>query len=103
MPSRIALTHLGRISWHHTTKFTAEVGVGAAVALLLLIALLMVVRRHRDPVGRALAAHTVALGALRDSAARATTSPPPAGPPRPVHNPPQPTGVTIVSTNGGDG
>jgi len=103
MPSRIALAHIGRISWQHTTKFTVEVAAGAAVGFVLLIVIFVVVHRHRDPVGRALAAHTVALGALRDSAARATTSPPPAGPSRAVHNPPQPTGVTIVSTNGGEG
>ena len=82
--------------------------VGAAVGLHLLFGTPLLVaglimRRRRDPVGRSLAAYNDALTALRDSAARATTARPSTGPPVVVHDPPQPVGVTIVSSTGRTG
>jgi hypothetical protein len=52
------------------------VALASGVALLLLVVVLVVVLRRRDPVGHGVAGYAVTLQALRDTAARATTSAP---------------------------
>ena len=60
--------------------------------VLLLIG--VIARRRRDPIGRGLAAHTVALTALRDSAMRATSTPASVGP----NQPRLPSASVVIST-----
>jgi hypothetical protein len=100
MPPPIPYAELGWSLWHHATRSTVEMAAaGAAVVVVLLV--WMVVRRRRDPVGRSLAAYHLAVTALRDSAARSTTARPATAPPA-KHEPPQPVGVTIVTSGGPD-
>ena len=102
MPSPIAFAFPGWTVSHHVTRSTVEIAAAGALVLVLLLAW-VVVRRRRDPVGRSLAAYSLALTALRDSAARATTARPSTGQPVAAHDPPQPVGVTIVTSSGPDG
>jgi hypothetical protein len=102
MPPPISCAILGWSSWHHATRSTIAIAAaGAAVVVVLLTWIL--IRRRRDPVGRSLANYNLALTALRDSAARSTTARPATAPPLVTHDPPQPVGVTIVTTAGRDG
>jgi hypothetical protein len=55
----------------------------ASAGLFVLLLVGVIARRRRDPIGRALAAHTVALTALRDSALRATSTPAAGAPDQP--------------------
>ena len=64
---------------------------GAALVVILALACLLA-RRRRDPVGRALTAHTTALSALRDSTLRATSTVAPS-----TADQPGAFGVTIVT------
>ena len=58
--------------------------VAAASAVVFVLLLVGVIaRRRRDPIGRALAAHTLALSALHDSALRATSTPTTSAPKQP--------------------
>jgi hypothetical protein len=96
MPSPIALAFPGTW-WHHVTRSTVEIACAGALVFIFLV-VWVVVRRRRDPIGRSLTAYSNALTALRDSAARSTTAQPSTGPPVVVHDPPQPVGVTIVTS-----
>jgi hypothetical protein len=52
----------------------SPIAIAAAFAALVfvLIVALVAALRHRDPIGRAIAGHASVVGALRDSATRAT-------------------------------
>jgi uncharacterized protein (TIGR03382 family) len=102
MPPPIPFAVLGWSLSHHATRSTVEIAAAGAAVLVVLLAWI-VVRRRRDPVGRSLAAYNLALTALGDSAARATTARPATAPPVTTHDPPQPVGVTIVTSIGPDG
>jgi uncharacterized protein (TIGR03382 family) len=102
MPSPMAVAFPGWTGSYHVTRSTVEIaGAGALVFALLVV--WVVVRRRRDPIGRSLAAYSMALAALRDSAARATTARPSTSQPTASHDPPQPAGVTIVTSSVPDG
>ena len=98
MPSPIAFAFPGWRLWRPATRSTVEIAAAGAAVVIILLAW-AIIRRRRDPIGRSLTAYHVALTALRDSAARSTTArPAPSGLPAVVHDPPQPVGVTIVSS-----
>jgi hypothetical protein len=102
MPSPIAFAFLGWMVWHHATRSTVEIASAGVLVFVLLLAWI-ILRRRRDPIGRSLAAYNLALTALRDSAARATTARPASTDlPAVVHDPPQPVGVTIVTSSAQD-
>jgi hypothetical protein len=101
MPPPIALALPG--TWlHHVTRSTVEIACAGALVFVFLVGW-VVVRRRRDPIGRSLTDYSNALTALRDSAARSTTARPSTGQPEVVHDPPQPAGVTIVTSDERDG
>jgi hypothetical protein len=68
--------------------------VAAASAFVFVLLLVgIIARRRRDPIGRALAAHNLALKALRDSALRATSTPAAGAPSQPPL-----TGTLVVTS-----